>query len=79
MVRRIVRKVNGFYRTVDARLIEETENGLIISDRQRQIMNMYYHRRHDVGFIADYLSISQRTVSRELASIRVKLAANIRD
>lgn len=46
---------------------------LVLTERQAEIFELYYMKRHDRGFVADKLFVSQSTVSAELRSIRLKL------
>ena len=68
-----VRAVNELYRRALRSEVECLEDGLLLTDRQRTVLDMYYHRKRNRGFIADTLGASQTTVSRELAEIRSKL------
>lgn len=69
----MVRTVNEFYRHTDKLTAQRVEDALMLTDRQRSILDLFYHRRYSVGDIADRLCTSQWTIYRELCAIRSKL------
>lgn len=73
----VVKTINDFYRHADKEKARNIEEGLLLSDRQRSILDMFYHRKFGVTDIAERLCTSQWTVYRELGSIRSKLSAKM--
>lgn len=67
------RAVKRFYDTASKAEASALEAGLMLTDRQRKVLDMYYHRGACVGFIADTLGFSQLVICKELARIRQKL------
>lgn len=65
--------VNGFFRTANRQDINKLLGSVLFSDRQEQIFTMFYLRKKDVNFIADYLNYSPDTINKELKKIREKL------
>lgn len=65
--------VNGFFRKANRQDIDRLLGSVLFSDRQEQIFNMFYLRKKDVNYIADYLNYSPDTINKELKKIREKL------
>lgn len=65
--------VNGFFRKANRSDIDRLLGSVLFSDRQEQIFNMFYLRKKDVNYIADYLNYSPDTINKELKKIREKL------
>lgn len=65
--------VNGFFRKANRSDIDRLLGSVLFSDRQEQIFTMFYLRKKDVNFIADYLNYSPDTINKELKKIREKL------
>ena len=68
-----VTKTNAFFRDASRPQVDELMKNLVLTERQAEIFELYYIKRHDRGFVADKLFVSQSTVSAELRSIRLKL------
>lgn len=73
-MRATVRKVNGWFRSATRADVEELMSRIILSERQRRVMEMFYIRGMDIGYIADTLCVSRSVVSVELRAIRDRIA-----
>lgn len=69
-----VRKTNSFFRNATRKDIERLQGCVFLTDRQEQIFTMFYLRKKDVNFIADYLNYSPYTINKELKKIREKIS-----
>ena len=72
-----VRKVNEFFRLATREDIDRILSKIVLSERQSRIFEMFYIKRHNIGFIADTLYYSSDTVSKELNRIRAKIAESL--
>lgn len=72
-----VRAVNGWFRLAKRSDIDKILSEIILSERQGKIFEMFYLKKHDIGFIADSLFVSPTVVSVELKAIRDKIYAII--
>lgn len=72
-----VRAVNGWFRLAKRSDIDKILSEIILSERQEKIFEMFYLKKHDIGFIADTLYVSPTVVSVELKEIRDKIYAII--
>lgn len=73
-----VRTVNRWFRSASRADLDELLSKIILSERQSKILEMFYVRRQNIGFIADTLCVSPTVVSVELSEIRSKISATIR-
>lgn len=69
----VVRNVNGFFRGAEMDDILDLRKRLSMTERQKEIFDMYYLHGMDLGYVSDRLNVSQRTVGRELATLRQKM------
>lgn len=67
-----VRKANEFFSSLTEDGLLALAGSLLLTERQKDILSMYYVKRLGVGFVSDTLGISQRTAEREIARIREK-------
>lgn len=72
-----VRKVNEFFRLATRADIDRILSKIVLSERQSRIFEMFYIKRHNIGFIADTLYYSPDTVAKELKRIRAKIAESL--
>jgi len=72
-----VRKVNEFFRFATREDIDRILSKIVLSERQSRIFEMFYIKRHNIGFIADTLYYSPDTVAKELNRIRAKIAESL--
>ena len=72
-----VRAINGWFRLAKKSDIDKILSEIILSERQEKIFEMFYLKKHDIGFIADSLFVSPTVVSVELKAIRDKIYAII--
>lgn len=70
----IVKKINDFFRNALKKDIDNIKNEIILTDRQKQIFNMFYLEGKDIGFIADTLCVCPMVINNELKNIRAKIA-----
>lgn len=68
-----VRIVNRFFNNATQSDIKEILSEIVLSDRQSKVFEMYFIKRHNVGFIADSLYISPTVIYREINRIRNKV------
>lgn len=59
--------------TANREEIEAVLGKLILSDRQSQIVEMFYLRKLNINYIADTLGFCSNVVDRDLIIIRKKL------
>lgn len=69
----LVKRVNRFFTTANRDEIEAVLGKLILSDRQSQIVEMFYLRKLNIDYIADTLGFCSNVVDRDLLIIRKKL------
>lgn len=72
-----VTRLNEFLRSVSRPDFESVRGRLLLSERQEKVLDMYFVRKKDVGFIADTLFISPRVIRREIHSIRSRILSEI--
>lgn len=70
----IIKTINNFFRKAIKKDIDEINSQLILSDRQKQIFEMFYIQKQNIDFIADSLCVCKMVVNNELKIIREKLA-----
>jgi predicted DNA-binding protein YlxM (UPF0122 family) len=71
---KLVKFTNNFFKTAVRKDVEAISEDLLLTDRQRQIFEMYYIQKKDLNFIADTLGVCSVVISTELKLIRTKLA-----
>lgn len=69
-----VKNINNFFKTSIRTDIDDLVNKLALSDRQLQIFEMFYVQKKDILFIADTVGVCEAVVSRELKTVRLKIA-----
>lgn len=69
----IVKRVYLYFRTASKKEVDYIRDNCIFTDRQKQIFEMYYIRRQNVGYISDIINVSQIVVNVELKLIREKI------
>lgn len=70
----IIKKINDFFRKAIKKDVDSLYAGLILSERQKQIFEMFYLKRQSIDFIADTLCVCKMVVNNELKAIRYKIA-----
>lgn len=68
-----VRIVNRFFNKATKSDIDKVMSEIILSERQSKVYDLYFIKRHNVGFIADSLFISPTVIYREINRIRNKV------
>lgn len=68
------RKINAFFRNASRADVSMVKSEILLSERQERILEMFYIKRHDVGFIADTLGCAPVVVYKELAKVRKKIS-----
>jgi hypothetical protein len=71
---KIIKSINNFFRKAVKKDIDKINNELILSDRQKQIFEMFYLKKQNIDFIADSLCVCKMVVNNELKIIRNKIA-----
>ena len=69
----VVRKVNEWFRSANKNDVDNLLDKIILSNRQREIFEMYYINKHNVNFIADSINVCDMVVNIELKRIREKI------
>lgn len=72
-----VRLVNSFFKNADRSDVEKIISKILLSDRQKSILDMYYIRRLNVNFIADKMFVCERVIKKDIKTIRDKIAKSI--
>lgn len=72
-----VRAINKFFRLVKKSELDNIMSEVILSDRQKEVFDMFYLKRKNIGYIADTLCVSQTVINVELKAIRDKIYAII--
>ena len=72
-----IKKINAWFKTATRYDVNNLLSKIILSDRQKQVFEMFYLKRQNIGFIADTLGFSVRVISEELSLIRDKISAVI--
>lgn len=70
----IIKSINNFFRKAIKKDIDKINSQLILSDRQKQIFEMFYIQKQNIDFIADSLCVCKMVINNELKIIREKLA-----
>ena len=68
-----VRLVNSFFKTAGKKDVDNVMSEILLSDRQKNVFDMYYIRKLNAGFIADTLNVSYSVIKTEINSIRNKV------
>ena len=69
----IIKKINNFFKTAIKADVDKVTNQIILTDRQKQIFDMFYIRKLDINFIADTIGVCPMVINNELKTIRQKL------
>lgn len=72
-----IKRINSWFKTATRYDVNNLLSKIILSDRQKQVFEMFYLKRQNIGFIADTLGFSVRVISEELSLIRDKISAVI--
>ena len=72
-----IKRINAWFKTATRYDVNNLLSKIILSDRQKQVFEMFYLKRQNIGFIADTLGFSERVISEELSLIRDKISAVI--
>ena len=73
-VSKIIKSINNFFRKAVKTDIDKINSEIILSDRQKQIFEMFYIKKQNIDFIADSLCVCKMVVNNELKIIREKIA-----
>lgn len=68
-----VKKLNSFLKSASKAYLESAMSGILLSERQENVFNLYFIKKKDVNFIADALCVSPRVIGREIYSIRSRI------
>ncbi len=68
-----VRIVNRFFSKATKSDIDKILSEIVLSDRQSKVFDMYFIKKHNVGFIADDMFVSPTVIYREIYRIRNKV------
>lgn len=68
-----VRIVNRFFNKATKSDIDKVMSEIVLSERQSKVYDLYFLKKHNVGFIADSLFISPTVIYREINRIRIKV------
>lgn len=69
-----LKSINTILKYSTRKDFDKLKDELALTDRQRTVFNMKYMQKKPIGFIADSLGFSTRTIDLELATIRKKIA-----
>lgn len=69
----IIKKINSFFKTAIKSDVDNVKNQIILTDRQKEIFDMFYIRKLDINFIADSIGVCPMVINNELKTIRLKL------
>ena len=69
----IIKKINSFFKTAIKSDVDNVKNQIVLTDRQKQIFDMFYIRKLDINFIADSIGVCPMVINNELKIIRLKL------
>ena len=72
-----IKRINAWFKVATRYDVNNLLSKIILSDRQKQVFEMFYLKRQNIGFIADTLGFSVRVISEELSLIRDKISAVI--
>lgn len=70
----IIKRINEFFRKAVKKDIDKINSEIILSDRQREIFEMFYVKKQNIDYIADSLCVCKMVVNNELKIIREKIA-----
>lgn len=68
-----VRIVNRFFNRASKADIDGILAEIVLSERQSKVFDLYFIKKHNVGFIADSLYVSPTVIYREICRIRNKV------
>lgn len=68
-----IKRINLFFKNSTKAVIDEVISKIYLSDRQARILDMFYLKRQNIGYIADTLNCSPSVISDELNVIRCKI------
>lgn len=68
-----VRIVNKFFNKSPKSDIDNVLSKIVLSERQAKVLDMYFFKKKNVGFIADSLYVSPTVIYREINRIRSKV------
>lgn len=68
-----IKLINSFFRTATKAEVEGVYSQIVLTERQEKIFQMFYIKKHDIGYIADMLNVCPRVIGNELSLIRKKL------
>ena len=69
----IIKKINSFFKTAIKSEVDNVKNQIVLTDRQKEIFDMFYIRKLDINFIADSIGVCPMVINNELKTIRQKL------
>lgn len=69
----LVLRINKFFRVATKSEINAAIDQLVLTDRQRTILTMFYLKKQNIDYIADEIGFCSNVVDRELQIIRKKL------
>lgn len=67
------KRINKFFRNAVKKDIDNVKDSIILSERQKKILEMFYIQKQGIDFIADTLCVCRMVVNNELKTIRMKL------
>ena len=70
----IIKRISDFFRKAVKKDVDKITSEIILSDRQKQIFEMFYIKKQNIDFIADSLCVCKMVVNNELKIIREKIA-----
>lgn len=69
----LVLRINKFFRVATKNEVNSVIDQLVLTDRQRTILTMFYIQKQSIDYIADEIGFCSNVVDRELQTIRKKL------
>lgn len=70
----ITKRINDFFRKAVKKDVDKISSEIILSDREKQIFEMFYIKKQSIDFIADSLCVCKMVINNELKIIRTKIA-----
>ena len=70
----VIKRINDFFRKAVKKDVEQITSNIVLSERQKIIFDMFYIKRQNIDFIADYLCVCKMVINNELKIIRGKIA-----
>ena len=68
-----VRKINQWIRKATREDVDKMLSKILLSDRQKEIFNLFYIQKYTINYIADKLYVCPTVVNEELSLIRDKI------